>query len=211
MCTITLQARRGIVCLPVLASMSTWIMLTTAAVAADFSSMIRRSPLLYIDRDLEGRFVSASGYVIIDARPEQVRLAVLDIEHYPEYMPNVVRARTVSRSEDGCELIADFELEVPLRNSRYTLRFKVDGTGNNIDVFQVKGDIPGSHFHWRLIPQGDSTLVIYTGTTINYSAILAKLEDRQETITVGVNITAVMTTMLAVKKRAEQAGRLHPR
>ncbi len=167
----------------------------------DLSTLLRQGPVITIQQDGKGRFQSATARVYVNAPPEYVWNTILDLDNYKKFMPKVVFSRVLRREAN--HIIARFEIEVPMVNTKYTLRYNPDRERNRIDIKRVEGDLAGSHWHWRLTPMKKGTLVTYTGTTKNFSSLLSRVEDDQQTITVGVNISAVMAATKAVKIKAE--------
>jgi len=49
----------------------------------------------------------------------------------------------------------------------------------------------------------DVTRIYYGGVTRNFSSMAQRLEDDQQTITVGVNVVGLMAAVKAIKTRAE--------
>ena len=47
------------------------------------------------------------------------------------------------------------------------------------------------------------SLIYYTAASRNFSRLAQSLEDKQQTITVGVNVSAALAAVKALKSRAE--------
>jgi hypothetical protein len=47
------------------------------------------------------------------------------------------------------------------------------------------------------------TLIYFTTASRNFSSLAQSLEDEQQTITVGVNVSAALATVRAMKKKSE--------
>jgi ribosome-associated toxin RatA of RatAB toxin-antitoxin module len=172
--------------------------------ALDLARLLAEGPVLTIKQNQTGKFDFASVIMIVNAPIECVWNAIIDINRYCEFMPRVVQSKIIEKNGDGSEFKAQFEIHVPLMNQRYTLKYSLDPEKKIIDIVQIAGDLRGSHWHWKLTPHKKGTLVQYSGATKNYSAFLQKFEDDQQTMTVGVNVSSMMTVTRAIKNRAEK-------
>jgi hypothetical protein len=114
----------------------------------------------------------------------------------------VVRSEVVSR--DPTHVLVKFEIEVPGVNTRYTMQHELHPETHTIIATWADGDLKGSAwtFHMEATPDG-KTLLSYSGSSRHFSRILESLEDDQQTISVGVNVSASLTTVKALKRRAE--------
>ncbi len=171
--------------------------------AIDFYGMMRKSPLMTINRSPSGKFQSVTTMAIINAPFDVIWETVIDINSYKSYMPKVLRAEIIDVSEDKREITAKFEIEVPMRNTRYTIKYVLDRANRKIDVIRVAGDLEGSYWQWRFYPSRTHTLVIYTGKTDNFSKFLQSFDDKNQSILIGVNISTNLTTVKSIKDRAE--------
>lgn len=172
--------------------------------AVDLAGLLAEGPVLTVKQSGEGKFMYASALVQINAPSDFVWNVIMDLDHYCDFMPRVVYSKIQTKSEDGREMTVKFEISVPLVNQRYTLKYSADPEKKIIRIAQIAGDLQGSYWQWNLTPNGKGTLVRYIGATRNYSALLQKFEDDQQTVTVGVNVSSVMTVTRTIKKRAEK-------
>jgi hypothetical protein len=98
-----------------------------------------------------------------------------------------------------------FEIESPGPNTKYKVRYALDHRAHVADGEQVSGDLKGSRWRWELFArQGGGTRVRYTSRARNFSAILNALEDEQQTVTAGLNVSAAVTMLRALKRRCEE-------
>ena len=170
----------------------------------DFYRTLKKQPLLTIDRNSKGKFMSVTGIAMIEAPFEVIWDVLMDINSYRTYMPRVVESKIIAVKKGGKEVIARFEIEVPMRNTRYTLRHMLNKEKKRIDIYRSGGDLKGSHWHWRFYPRRKNrTLIVYRGLTANFSSFLQSFDDKDQTITVGVNISSNLATIRSIKKRAE--------
>ena len=60
-------------------------------------------------------------------------------------------------------------------------------------TFFAGGDLKGSEYDWRIVSLGpEQSRIFYGGVTRNFSSMATRLEDDQQTITVGVNVVGVL-------------------
>lgn len=175
--------------------------------AVDLAGLLAEGPVLTVKQSPQGKFMYTSALMQVNAPPEVVWDVILDLDHYKDFMPRVVFSHIQTKSDDGRELTVKFELNVPLVNQRYTLKYSADLEKKVINITHISGDLSGSWWRWKLMPQAKGTLVYYIGATKNYSAFLQKFEDEQQTVTVGVNVSSVMTVTRTIKQRAEKIYR----
>jgi len=176
----------------------------------DFFTILQNGPLLTINRDRDGVFQSVTVYAIVNAPLDRVWDTVLDIDSYREYMPRVIEARVLKRNP-GAGITARFEIEVPMRNTRYELKFSPDREKKSIAVGRLSGDLEGSSWQWQFEDMGEKTMIIYRGVIRNYSSFLQRFDDREQTITVGINISTLLATVKSIKERSELLWRSRPR
>ncbi|MCX7680210.1 MAG: SRPBCC family protein [Spirochaetes bacterium] len=172
--------------------------------AISLEDLLNEGPLISIKQSPEGKFLYATAIVKINAPLEVVWNLILDLEHYSEFMPRVKSSKVQSKSNDGNEICVNFEISVPLANQRYTLKYLLDRERKIINIVHVTGDLKGSWWRWQLMPSGKGTLVQYWGVTKNYSRLLEKFEDERQTVTVGINVSSMMTITRTIKQRAEK-------
>ena len=172
-----------------------------AALAQDLMALLEDGPVVMVQQDEEGGFDECTAIVFVEAPPAAVWEVLADLESHPEFMPKLRRAEVKERSDD--RLVVALELETPGRNTRYVMAYDLRPAAWRIDVSWVSGDLRGTFGTWRLVPSGQGTLVYYQGATRNYSRILQRLEDDQQTITIGVNVSSAIAMVRAVKERTE--------
>jgi ribosome-associated toxin RatA of RatAB toxin-antitoxin module len=171
--------------------------------ALDYNAILEKSPLISINRDKNGSFESVMILAVIYSPFETVWKTIMDINAYPSYMPRVLKAKVFEKNEYGKEIKADYELEVPIKNTKYTLSHYFDSDKKTIDVKQISGDLNGSSWYWKFEEQGDKTLVMYTGRIVNFSKFLQAFDDKEQTISVGINISSCLATIKSIKDRSE--------
>jgi uncharacterized protein YndB with AHSA1/START domain len=162
--------------------------------------LLDQGPMVQIEFNERDRYQKGLAIVDIQAPPETVWQALTDFRGYPGFMPRVEETEVRKK---GDATFVDFELDTPLVSTAYTNRYLMDPAHRWLKVETVKGDAKGSQFTWHLRPQGNGTRVYNGGVVRNFSSIAQRLDDDQQTITIGINVVTLLSAAKAVKKRAE--------
>ncbi|NOZ85773.1 MAG: hypothetical protein GXP49_05855 [Deltaproteobacteria bacterium] len=166
------------------------------------STLLEKGVVVVIETNKNNKFKSATAYIPVDAPAQKVFDTILDFSGYPSFMPTCIKADVLSKTQD--QAVVKYELEVPGLNTKYTVQYRIDSEHLAIYAKWKAGDLEGSRWTWRLVPlEKNRTLVEYKGTTKNFSSFAASLEDKRQTLTVGINVTSVVASVRAVKARAE--------
>ncbi len=101
----------------------------------------------------KGGVKTAEAVFLVKARPEAVFRAVTDFNHYPEFMPNIVKATPVRSTNSGDKKYS-FTLKVALWDIKYTLLLKTSHMDDiyTLDWEYVEGDIKDTTGSWRIKP-----------------------------------------------------------
>jgi ribosome-associated toxin RatA of RatAB toxin-antitoxin module len=166
--------------------------------------MLDQGPLITINRDNNERFESITTYALVSAPLQYVWDTVLNIEDYARYMPRMVSSEIVQRNGDNTEIIAAFELDTAISNTKYKLRYSIDKKSNTIVINHYSGDLKGSQWHWEFQAQGEDTIIICTGASKNFSAFIKAIDDSTQTLTVGINIMSMLANIRYIKERSEE-------
>jgi hypothetical protein len=111
-------------------------------------------------------------------------------------------------TREGAEALMKVKLDTPLVATSYTNRMSPDAVNKTMNVRQVKGDLSGSRYLWRLTALGEGkTRITYSGIVKNFSSIAESLDDEQQTLTIGINVVSLMAQVKAVKGRAEMLAK----
>ncbi len=168
----------------------------------DANALLARGPLVAVERGADGRFSRCTVLALINAPPDKVWAAITDYEHLKDFVPKVVNSEVVKKSDTSTEV--KLELDVPGSNTVYVMRYTPHLDTHTLETSWVSGDLKGSAWTFHLEPAAEGkTLINYSGASRHFSRILESLEDDQQTISVGVNVGAALTTVTAMKKRAE--------
>jgi ribosome-associated toxin RatA of RatAB toxin-antitoxin module len=187
--------------LPLLALLSL-LAAPAAAEGTDANAMLARGPLVLVERNPQGKFHRCTAVALINAPPDKVWEVVTDVGNLKNFVPKVLKSEVVRH--EGNEIDLKLEIDTPGVNTRYTMRHTLHPETRTIDITWLEGDLKGSAWSFRLDPaEGGKTLLTYGGASKNFSSVLERLEDDQQTISIGVNVGAALTTVTAIKKRCE--------
>ncbi len=180
------------------------LLVASPAVAQDLMDLLAKGPVVVVENDDKGRFDSATAVVLVHAPTQKVWDVVSNFSNYRYFMPKVVKSEEkVSGPQFPNQCDVAYEIDVPISNAKYSFHYQLEPDKFQIHGKWIKGDIEGSFCEWKLVPYKDGTLVYYTTASRNFSSLAQKLEDSQQTITIGVNVSAALATVKAIKKRVE--------
>lgn len=169
--------------------------------ADDLAGFLSSGPAVRIETDSAGKLKQSVCVADIDAPIDLVWKVLTDYEQYRFFMPRIDRLDVV---REGNDALLAVKLDTPLVATNYTNRMSPDAANRVINVRQVKGDLPGSRYQWKLTSLGDArTRITYSGIIKNFSSIAESLDDEQQTLTIGINVVSLMAAVKAVETRAE--------
>lgn len=93
------------------------------------------------------------------AAPEAVIGVLMDVERYPDIIDQVRGVRILERT--GASVEFELELEVPLNNLVYGLRYRLSGP-LRLEVEGTSGAVRGGRYCWEVFPDAGGSLVVYT-------------------------------------------------
>lgn len=168
----------------------------------DMTPALEKGPLVLVE-ETKGKFATCSSIVLIDASPESVWEIVKAQEKFKDFVPKVL---TSEMKPQGTDYEVHFVIDVPGPDTDYAIRYTIDDATKTMSGAWAKGDLKGSRWTWKIEPAPNGkTLLTHTLALKNFSGIAQSLEDDNQTITVGVNVSAALAVTKAVKKRAESA------
>jgi hypothetical protein len=174
--------------------------------ALDPQAMLARGPLVTVERGLDGRFLRCKVLVHIRAPPARVWAAMTDFPRMKEFIPRLLKSDVLRT--DGSTTDVAFEMDTPGTNSRYVLRHLAHPDSLELDISWVSGDLRGASWHYRVAPAADGgTLLLYSGNAGHFSSVIESLEDGQQTLTLGINVGAALSTVNALQAHVEQAAK----
>ena len=165
--------------------------------------LLARGELVLVEPGTDGRFGSATALVLVDAPPEKVWATLLKMEDFKQFMPKVIVSDLLRREKDEIDL--HFVIEVPGPDTDYSIRYTKDEAKKTLTGTWMKGDLKASRWLWKVEPAaGGKTLLSQQLSLKNFSSLAASVEDEQQTITVGVNVSSAIAGAKALKRRCEQ-------
>lgn len=165
--------------------------------------MLDQGPLLTINRDENEKFESITTYALVAAPLQYVWDTVLHIEDYARYMPRMLTSEIVQRNSDNTEIVAAFELDTALNNTKYKLKYRIDKQSHTIAIDHHSGDLKGSQWHWEFQANEEKTIIICTGASKNFSGFIKAIDDSRQTLTVGINIMSMLANIRYIKEQSE--------
>lgn len=184
------------------------VLVAPAAHADELSSFLSTGPAVRIETDASGKLKQSTCLADVNANVDTVWKVLTDFEQYRFFMPRIDK---MNITREGNDVLLEMKLDTPLVATSYTNKATPDVATRTIKVQQVKGDLAGSRYQWKLTPLGDSrTRISYTGVVKNFSSVAEAMDDDQQTLTIGINVVSLMAQVKAVKARAEQMQKSAP-
>ncbi len=178
------------------------LLLASPVWADDLSDMLKKGPMARVDVDRAGKFDAVVSVVDVDAPASRLWSILLDYKNYRFFMPRVQDVG-VEVDDKGTTLV-DWNIDTPLVRTKYKNAMTVDATNMVLKASTVVGDMASSRYEWRVIPLGDNRCrMIHSAWPRNMASIVDTLDDKQQTLTIGVAVSSVMATVRALKLRAE--------
>ncbi|MBX5484747.1 MAG: SRPBCC family protein [Myxococcaceae bacterium] len=171
---------------------------------AALAALLARGPVVLVEENAEGKFSEATAVIKIAAPVDEVWSVLLAMESFHEFVPMMIRS-DITRRSDANTFDVRFVYDVPGPDTDYTARMRVDGKRREIHGTWLKDDLKGSTWSWRLERSGDDHCLLFHKVSVrNFSPLLQRVDDDQQTVTVGVNVSSALATVKAIKRRAEQ-------
>jgi ribosome-associated toxin RatA of RatAB toxin-antitoxin module len=187
--------------LPVLSLSLSLVVGALPARADDLTDQLKKGPLVRVEVDPKGRFKSSTVLMDVAAPVELVWATLADFKSYPSYMP---RCEEVEVKQKGGYTFVEMDIDTPLVSTSYTSRYQLLADKKTVHVLVVDGDIEDSEFHWQLAPSSAGTRITYWGVVRNFSSVAERLDDDQQSITIGINVVSVLQAAKALKREAER-------
>ena len=169
--------------------------------ADDLAGFLASGPAVRIETDASGKLKQSVCVSDVDAPIDLVWKVLTDYEQYRFFMPRIDKLEV---TREGTDALLAVKLDTPLVATSYTNRMIPDVANRVIEVRQVKGDLSGSRYRWKLTSLGEArTRITYSGIIKNFSSVAESLDDEQQTLTIGINVVSLMAAVKAVEARAE--------
>jgi ribosome-associated toxin RatA of RatAB toxin-antitoxin module len=173
--------------------------------ADELGDLLAKGPMVRLETDSKGKFRQATCIADVNAEADLVWRVLTDYEQYLFFMP---RMEKLEVTREGNDALMDTKLDTPLVATRYTNRMIPDHATKTLTVRQVKGDLSGSHYQWKVVPLSTGrSRIFYSGVVKNFSSVAESFEDDQQTLTIGINVVSLMAATKAIKERAELVSR----
>jgi ribosome-associated toxin RatA of RatAB toxin-antitoxin module len=165
--------------------------------------LLKRGELSLIESTASGGLKQVTMAVLISAPADKVFDTITDYPNFKKFMPNIVECEIVKSEGDTTEM--DFEIDVPIKNLKYTLRHRHVGK-RSVEISLVKGDIKTGSWRYDLQAVGDKTVMFYSLLTdVSETSWLVKQVLRsQPTMQHALNVATGIVIVKAVKKEAER-------
>jgi ribosome-associated toxin RatA of RatAB toxin-antitoxin module len=178
-------------------------LVASPAAAKELLELLRRGPVVQVEQNKSGRFGQAVTTILIEAPAEVAWQVVRDVERYKDFMPKVLDS--TARRREGNKVDVRFVIEVPGPDTDYVVHYVADDAKRELRGTWQSGDLKGSRWLWKVEPVGEGRALLTQSVSITgFSSLLTRLEDEQQTITVGVNVSTSLAGVKAVKRRAEE-------
>lgn len=165
--------------------------------------LLQKGALVLVEQAKDGKFQSATGIVLVDAPPDKVWATLQKMEDFKTFMPKLLESEVSKRTATSFEV--RFVIDVPGPDTDYTIKYTKDEAKKTLSGAWVAGDLSGTKIFWTVEPaEGGKTLLSQKVSVKNFSSILTNLEDDQQTMTVGVNVSSALAAGKALKKKCEQ-------
>jgi ribosome-associated toxin RatA of RatAB toxin-antitoxin module len=178
------------------------LVLSLISSQVDLAPQLEKGPLVLVEEAKGGKFGQATGFILVNATPDETWALITKFEAYKAFLPKVTESEIKRRTEKDVDL--HVTIEVPGPDTDYVVRYTPDATAKEIVGTWVSGDLKGSRWFWKVeSAPGNKTLLTHTLSVKNFSGIAQAVEDDSQTVTVGVNVGSVLAALKAVKRKAE--------
>lgn len=167
----------------------------------DMTPLLERGPMVLVEEGTGGKFAQASAVVLINAEPEKVWELIKAQQKFKDYIPKVLVSEM---KPSGTDFEVHMVIDVPGPDTDYCVRYTIDEATKSMSGNWAKGDLKASRWLWKVEPApGGKALLTNTISLKNFSGVAQALEDENQTITVGVNVSSSLAAIKAIKKFAE--------
>lgn len=175
------------------------------ALGADQSlaPLLERGPVVLVEDAAEGGFRQATAIIEVHAPPEVVWRTLLAMDRFKEFVPKITVSDVTHRTAASFDVHLVYDLPGP--DTDYRARMVIDEAARELRGSWLEDDLRGSSWSWRVVANGPgTTLLFHTVRVKNFSPLLQQVEDDQQTVTVGVNVSSALSTVKALKRRSEE-------
>lgn len=178
--------------------------LATSAHADDLQTLLARGPVALIETKDDGRVDKVTAIAKLDAAPDAVWTQIVTFEDYTTWMPQVVKSSVTSRS--GSEVAVDWAIATPGPNVAFSAKYELDAAARTVKGEWTAGALEGSHWEWKLVPDGAGTLVYRTtySSAVSDNWLLRQFDDPSHSLELGLNAATPIVELQALEKVLEE-------
>lgn len=173
--------------------------------------LLAMAELVLVESNDKGQLKQLTTATWAAAPPEKVREVVIDPAHYPDFVRNT-KANKVWK-EPGGTFVHQFGVSYGLftveGRNRYTL-LPADGVGAPPVEMNDPDDEGTAHYIWRFLPAAGGTVVVLYGYNKIGGGLMKKIASAAPNLEHGIVLTAQMTLLLSMARRAEALTQAHP-
>jgi len=190
--------------------MRSWILVAAlglapvpSAWASTLDSLLARGEVVLVETQPDGHLKQVIGISRVDAPVADVWAKLIDFEAYPQWMSNCAKAEISERGEDFA--VVDWSVRVPGPNVKFSGRYDYDAATWTIVGTHAGGALKGSHWEWRLVPDGDATVMYRTvfSNVVADNWWVRQFEDEHHSLEFGLNAATPVIELIAVKNAFE--------
>lgn len=180
------------------------VLLPTDKVLA-LAPLLRQSEVALLESEPSGEMKQITVLSLSSAPPNVVHDVVAHPENYAEFVRNMDISEVRKLPSGGLEHTYQFSYKLVTMDGihRYVMH---PGTAGPIDLSDALPSSNGlRHYRWEFLPCGSGTLIVMYGFTdlVNSGGVVAQLRSRFPTLDFGMGLIAQMSSVLAMKARAE--------
>jgi hypothetical protein len=178
--------------------LAVWI--ATAHADDDLPGLLARGPVVLVESNSAGRVTSVTAIDQMVAAPDVVWAKLTNFADYTTWMPQV--AQSDVESTTGDTVVVDWSIATPGPNVSFVGSYQLDATARTITGKWVSGALEGSHWEWKLVPDGSGTRVYRTtySSAVSDNWLLRQFDDPSHTLELGLNAATPVVELMALDK-----------
>jgi len=175
------------------------LVLSPAARADTLDSLLARGEVVLVETQPDGHLKQVTGISRVEAPAAEVWAKLVDFAAYPEWMSNCAKAEVTEQGENYA--VVDWSVRVPGPNVKFSGRYDYDPETWTIIGTHTGGALEGSHWEWRLVSDGDQTVMYRTvfSNVVADNWLVRQFEDEHHSMEFGLNAATPVIELIAVK------------